>query len=209
MVVTSRLATTHRVGVLRPSVGNIYFLAAQQPVLAAQQPCFLAAEQPFLSFFLAAQHAFLAPQQPFLPAQADLAAQGEAAQAANAGAAATAAAATKDAPTMFFKDADSDLDFMEYSGGFIAPVAGQKLLCESATRGQSLARERKLHKVWKKIFCVHQECGETASSTRLACYCLYSWLCTFLERLEPILFRCVTPGLDDEADVANHHDGGC
>ncbi|WP_296508191.1 hypothetical protein [Rhodoferax sp.] len=153
MVDTSRMATTRPVGVLRPSVGNIYFLAAQQPVLAAQQPCFFAAQQPFLSFFfLAAQHASLAPQQPFLAAQADLAAQGEAAQAANAGAAATAAAATKDAPTMFFKDADSDLDFMEYSGGFIAPVAGQKLLCESATRGQSLASERTLQKVWKKYY---------------------------------------------------------
>lgn len=119
MKVTVRLTSASRVGVHWSFAGNIYFLAAQQP-------CFFAAQQPFLSFFLAAQQSFLAPQQPFLPAQADLAAQGEAAQAANAGAAVTAAAATKDAPTMFFKDADSDLDFMDYSGGFIAPVARHK-----------------------------------------------------------------------------------
>ncbi|WP_372827011.1 hypothetical protein [Polaromonas sp.] len=107
---------------------DIYFLAAQQADLAAAQP-FLAAQQPFLAvFFFAAQQPFLAPQQPFLPAQADLGAPDAAAHWAKAGAADTAAAATKDAPTMFFREVDKELDFIGISGDEKAPVAWQKVL---------------------------------------------------------------------------------
>lgn len=96
-----------------------YFLAAQQPFFAAQQPvladfffapqqAFFAAQQPFL----APQQAFFAAQQPFLPAHADLALQAFPVQAAIAGIAAIADAATTDAPIMFFSVLLKDVDFI-------------------------------------------------------------------------------------------------
>jgi hypothetical protein len=156
-------------------------LAAQQPVLAAQVACFLAAQQPFLAWcFLAAQQPFLAPQQPFLPAQVVLGAHDAAAQPANAGAAAIAAAATKDAPTMFFKDAERELVFMGVSEDGKAPVAWQKSSLKRYD-GSVAWRQYKLTHLPKYI---RSGCSAgCAKAPRLVseCYCLHSLLRNVLE----------------------------